>query len=1116
MSGGPAQVSRFRKNRMARLALRLFGGFQARFGDRDLTFPTRKAQALLAYLAVRPEEKYARNKLAAMLWSGAGKEQARQSLRQSLSSLRSAFAPVHSRILAVDGDRVTLDWSSVDVDVVEFERLATRGAPRDLALAAALYIGDFLDGVDVSEEPFEEWLRGEQARLRETAVHVLTRLLPHQAQSGSPESAIQTAVRLLALDPLREETHRTLMRLYARQGRLGDALRQYQTCVDVLRAELGVEPADETRRVYREIVPRRRLSASTRHAPAPRQVQAPRTRARLIGAGDSPPLINRQRELSALRNALGEALSRRGGTAVILGEAGIGKTRLADELIREMQRRGGRVLTGHAYETEHTLPFAPWVGVLRAGLRVYEEEMGPRSNPVWQGELAKLLPELGEPRSVGVGGNPVRVFEAVAHFLRDLVSTRPLLLVLENLQWADETTLRLFTFLVRRIDTWPLFMVGIVRKEELAQSTVLRRLLQESDGRSALLQVSVGALSRADTAALVRALAGPHIDAPTAVRLTNQIWLISEGNPFMIVESMRALETGEIAPEHGRLPLPQRVREVIVRRLDRLSSRARQILAAAATIGREFDFALLERAAALGELRTTAGVEELIRKHVIYGRGDWFDFTHDTIREVAFTQISSHRRKALHRRVASAMEQLYADDLEPHTAVLANHFFEGEVWDKAVEYLSRAAGQAVTRSANWDAVVLFDRALDTLEHLPKIQRTLEHGIDLRIALEHALLLVGEPARALDHLTEAERIAETLGDQWRLGWVSNYVSEYFRIISEHDRALAAGQRALEIGTGLGDITLQMETRLRLGQVCHARGDYRGAAELLGANLVTPMTSPYREDESLLATMTSQRAKSGLLSVLSRVWLVWCLAELGEFATELGEGQVRLADSASPREPFQRMLAYLAAGRLHLRKGDVARAIELLERCREAQSVGNFDVWSASISSSLGYAYLLGGRLDDALASLTQAMEQGNATKSMFGYSLRLAYLAETLLLMGRAEEALHHARGALEAARSQREQGHEAYVLRLLADIAAHQEPVDVEATTAAYQRALELTEQLGMRPLTAQCHLGLGLLGQRAARQQLAARHLTAATAMFRDMGMSYWLEKAEAAAARS
>src|SRR5262245_22243509 len=383
---------------MVPLTLRLFGGFQARFSERGLTFPTRKAQALLAYLAVRPEQKYTRNKLAAMFWGGAGREQARQSLRQGLSTLRSAVARFHPQILVVDGDHVTLDWSSMDVDVVEFERLAARGAPRDLEQAAALYAGDLLDGLDVSEEPFEEWLRSERARLRETAVHVLTRLLQHQAKSGSPEPAIRSAVRLLALDPLREETHRTLMQLYARQGRLGDALRQYQTCVSVLRGELGVEPAQETRRVYREIVPRRRPLVVPRQARSRARTEAKGAGESFVGSGGHPPLINRQKELAALRDALGRALDRHGGTTVILGEAGIGKTRLAGELIREMQRRGGRVLIGHAYETERALPFALWVDILRAGLRLYDDEIAPRPNPVWQGGLAQRLPELGEPR----------------------------------------------------------------------------------------------------------------------------------------------------------------------------------------------------------------------------------------------------------------------------------------------------------------------------------------------------------------------------------------------------------------------------------------------------------------------------------------------------------------------------------------------------------------------------------------------------------------------------------------------------------------------------------------------------------------------------------------------
>src|SRR5262249_1376625 len=177
-------------------------------------------------------------------------------------------------------------------------------------------------------------------RLRETAVHVLTRLLQHQAKSGAPESAVRSAVRLLALDPLREETHRTLMQLYARQGRLGDALRQYQTCVSVLRSELGVEPAPETRRIYREIVPRRRPLVAPREARARARAEARRPGETLVSSGGHQPLINRQKELAALREALGRAVDRQGGTTVILGEAGISKNQLAEESICEMQPRG--------------------------------------------------------------------------------------------------------------------------------------------------------------------------------------------------------------------------------------------------------------------------------------------------------------------------------------------------------------------------------------------------------------------------------------------------------------------------------------------------------------------------------------------------------------------------------------------------------------------------------------------------------------------------------------------------------------------------------------------------------------------------------------------------------
>jgi DNA-binding SARP family transcriptional activator len=1089
---------------MAHLNLSLFGGFQARIGGQRLALPTRKAEALLAYLAVRPGRAHLRDKLAGVFWSSAGRDQARHSLRQALSSLRGALSSIRGEILLVEGERVALGPSVADVDVLEFERLAAQDTLEALEQAVTVYGGDLLEGVHISEEPFENWLLAERARLREAVVTMLPRLVTHHVKSNAFESAIQTAARLLALDPLREETHRTLMRLYARQGRLGDALRQYQTCVAVLQRELGVEPAEETRRAYREIVPKRQFTrrpSDGQSRPAPRRG--------VPGPATSPRLIGRQVELAELREALREALRGSGQTVAIVGEAGIGKTRVVEELAREAERRSCRVLTVRAHETERALPFAPWADLLRAGLRLHEEATVARSTPVWQGELARLLPELGDPGGPPAARNTLRVFDAVSHFLRDLVSERPLVLIFEDLHWADETSVGLLTFLARRIEAWPLLIIGTARKGDLGEASLLRRLLEEPDGRLRVRQLVLSPLSRAETATLVRALASRDIDPPAAVRLADEVWELSEGNPFMVVETMRALGAGEIPAEHSRLPLPQRVREVIAGRLKRLSRRAQDLVAVAATIGREFDFVLLQRAAGLGGLQTAEGVEELVRTGVIQGVDERFDFTHDRIREVIYDRLPSHRRRELHRRVAEAMERLNRDALEPSYAALARHFREAEMWRKALLYLSRAGMQAVGRSANREAVAIFERAIETFQHLPRGHRTLEQATDLRIALEHALLLVGEPERALEYLLEAEMLAVAIDDEWRLGWVCNYLSEYHRTVSEHEQALEVGRRALAIGDKLGDGTLQAETRLRLGQVCHARGDYREAVHLLRLNVMAPAgtPTPYPGDGSLLATLSRHRARAGLMSILSRTWLVWCLAELGQFSEGLEHLQdvIKLAESSGTGDPFQLMLAHLAAGRLHLRRGDRDQAVSMLERCEEHRKLGNLEIWSPAIGSTLGYAYLQSGRLTDAMTRLTAAVEQANAMKSMFGHSLRLAYLGEAVLLVGQSKEAADHARCALEAARAQKERGHEAYALRLIAELTARQEPLDVKAGVTAYREALELAEELGMRPLAAQCHLGLGRLGRRAGEPALMQEHLTTADALYGEMGMSGW-----------
>lgn len=239
---------------MSRLDLSLLGGFKATLDGEDLQFATRKSEALLAYLAMPPGQMHPREKLAVLLWGDSGEDQARQSLRQTLFTLRKALNVRAEIILSGDADRIGLDRAAVRVDVERFLELSARGTPEALAEAASLYHGEFLEGVSVSEVGFEDWVSIEREKLREMALSVLSKMVDQQMSEGKSEAAVQTSLRILSIDPTRESTHRMLMRLYVIQGRRESAIKQYQTCRDVLRRQLDVEPEEETRRLFDEIL----------------------------------------------------------------------------------------------------------------------------------------------------------------------------------------------------------------------------------------------------------------------------------------------------------------------------------------------------------------------------------------------------------------------------------------------------------------------------------------------------------------------------------------------------------------------------------------------------------------------------------------------------------------------------------------------------------------------------------------------------------------------------------------------------------------------------------------------------------------------------------------------
>jgi len=485
-----------------RLGLTLLGDFQACLGSAALRLRTRKTQALLAYLALPPGQSHSRDKLATLLWGDRSQAQARSRFRETLFALRRSLTAADPSCLVLTGDTVVLDPSSVDVDVLLFEQLARTGGATARARAVELYRGDFLEGLAFRGTLFEDWLMVERERLRELALESLAALLAHQRDAGATEDALRTALRLLALDPLQEAVHRSAMRLYADLGRRGSALRQYQICTGILERELGVEPEDETGRLYGQILSR---------PPAPsRSFHANGT------AAGGAPLIGREPEMARLRHALNEAGRGQSRVVALIGEAGVGKSRLVGELVADAHSASRLVLLGRCYESERILPFAPWLEIVKVAKESADATWLADLPPVIRRELGRLLPEVGaKDGDAGPAPDYLMLFEGVSLLLEHAANRRLLLAILEDLHWADEMSARLLAFVCRRSQGWRALVVATAREEDLGDAPVFQQALVEMSPEPHVETLVLGALSQEHTLGLVRAVARAGMDDAT-------------------------------------------------------------------------------------------------------------------------------------------------------------------------------------------------------------------------------------------------------------------------------------------------------------------------------------------------------------------------------------------------------------------------------------------------------------------------------------------------------------------------------------------------------------------------------------------------------------------------
>jgi tetratricopeptide (TPR) repeat protein len=547
---------------------------------------------------------------------------------------------------------------------------------------------------------------------------------------------------------------------------------------------------------------------------------------------------------------------------------------------------------------------------------------------------------------------------------------------------------------------------------------------------------------------------------------------------------------------------------MLAARLDRLPPEDKRLLQTTAVIGTEVPWPLLQAIADMSDEALYRSLAQLQAAEFLYETSLFperaYTFKHALTHEVAYESLLHERRRVLHARIVEALETLAGERLDDQVERLAQHALRGEVWEKALTYGRQAGDKAQARSAYREAVGYFEQALVALEHRPDSRTTTEQAIDLRLGLRPALNALGEaPGRMLDHLRRAETLAQTLGDPLRLGRVYADMGTNFWVAGDLDRAIVSGQRAMALAATLGDVGLQALAHLILGQAYCDAGDYPRAVESLGRNVAT-----------LQGDLLYERFGTNgiVVAAISRAWLGLCHAERGTFTEGLAMAEEGLRIAETGNHPFSLIVVYNGVGVVYRRQGNVHRAISMLERAMDLCQDWHIPLFLPRQAAALGLAYALEGRVAAGLVLVEHGVAQEVARGIPSFLAPSLACLSEAYLLAGRLEDAHQRAAQAVDLARQYQQRGTQAWALWLLGESTARQASPEVEAAAGHYRQALALAEELGMRPLQAHCHRGLGTLYAQTGQRELARTALATAIEIYRAMDMTFWLPQAQEA----
>lgn len=1036
------------------LQVKLLGGFSLSMGDQPLTgINTPRLQSLAAYLILHHSAPQSRQHVAFLFWPDATDAQARNNLRQLLHHLRAALPKPDTFLYA---DATTLYWQSkpaLTLDVDDFEAAivqarASRSVGDDATARAALERAVGLYRGDLLPSCYDDWIVPERARLRDLLTHALDTLLSLLEAQRDYATALLYAQRLCDLDPLRDTSQLRLLRLHELNGDRVGAMRIFRNHAILLKNELGVEPGDEMRQAY-ERLKRVATSSGTARVLTDPAGEVPATQTR----DEVTPLIGRRREWELLLDAWQRATAGQSRFVLVSGDAGVGKSRLVEDLLFWVSRRGFASARTRAYAAEGRLSYAPVIDWLRGDAIC---PLLTRLDAIWLSEVARLMPELTELRPGLAAPPPMNDYAQRQHLFEALAraalgANQPLLLVIDDLQWCDQDTLEWLRFLLRFDARAPLLVVGTARSDELNEPSPLRGMLYALRGAGQLTEIELQPLNAADTATLAATIMRQDLTEDEGARLFRE----TEGNPLFTVEMARA-NLEEPAPDFSSLAstaLPLKVHAVIAGRLARLTPAALALAQLAATIGREFTFEALLAASDADEDSIARSLDELWQRRILRDHnGDGYDFSHDKIREVIYAGIGSAQRRRIHHRVAQVLAAIHAHDLDPISARLAAHYERGGIYTSATQFYQRAAEVEHRVFAYQEVVRLLNQGLALLKKLPqntqRDMQELEMLTILCIAYFNTAFFARNLADTTELLIRAQALSQRLGRPADPS-ILRALAYLYNARSQFLQSRRIGEELIRIAEERNDPILIVEGHLLVG-ISHSWHGSFVAANLYLSEAIRLYDPRYSRIH--IERYSWDPKVTGLCRLAQDLW---CLGYPDQALAAQLESQ---GIARSLNHPFSYGYALFFGSMLRVMMGDPRPASKAVEETLAFCEQNELLWWLMFTSVLHGWTIGMNEELERGIAKMEAGLAKLREYGTTLNVSLFAVKLAQLYLKSGQTQKCLELVRDMIALYENSEDQWYAAELHRAHGDALLAQGNAEVEAE-AAYRTALDIAQR---------------------------------------------------------